>query len=301
MKPGPTTLRTLRMAPVPSPAPYVSVIDLDDFIFDDDDDELLGLPPDGPAGWVAPADPRPPVAPVLDLDAFLFDVNEPVEPPPGGPSGWASPVASTLDPTLSPAAIVYLAGPLTMLPSELVSQSRHALNGQVYMVYGASAAATAPRHSRPEYFIDIARQHIGRPDRILQDLQFPAPAFWPMTDSGATVNVVWDTELTASFRAQSHALRGLQGMASFAIGEAFLDVLVLAHVQNKGWSTKHLSSGDYDTWIVHDVSIQILSLTTLINQRHVVRIGGPTSGIFVAGRRDIFIPFRWLRLQRCHY
>jgi hypothetical protein len=111
-----------------------------------------------------------------------------------------------------------------------------------------------------------------------------------MTDSGATVNVEWDTELTSNFRAQSHVLRGFQGMASFAIGEALLDVLVLAHVQNEGWSTKHLSSGDYDTWIVPDARIQILSLTTLTKQGHVVSIGGPTSGIFVAGRRDIFIP-----------
>jgi hypothetical protein len=104
------------------------------------------------------------------------------------------------------------------------------------MVYGDSAAATASGHSRPESFNDIARQHIGRPDRILKDLQFPAPAFWPMADSGATVNVVWDTELTSNFRAQSHVLRGFQGMASFAIVEALLDVLVLAHVQNEGWS-----------------------------------------------------------------
>jgi hypothetical protein len=58
----------------------------------------------------------------------------------------------------------------------------------------------------------------------------------------------------------------------------------------KDGSTKHLSSGDYDTWIVSDARIQILSLTTLSNQGHVVRIGGPTSGIFVAGWRDIFIP-----------
>jgi hypothetical protein len=144
-----------------------------------------------------------------------------------------------------------------------------------------AGSATAPRHSRPESFNDIAGQHIGRPDRILQDLQFPAPAFWPMADSGATVNVVWDIELTSNFRACSHALRGFQGMASFAIGEALLDVLVLAHVQNEAWSTKHLSSGDYDTWIVPDARIQILSLTTLTNQGHVVRIGGPTSGIFV--------------------
>jgi hypothetical protein len=158
------------------------------------------------------------------------------------------------------------------------------------MVYQGSAAATASRHSRPESFNDIARQHIGCPQRILRELQFPAPAFWPMADSGATVNVVWDTELTANFRARPHALRGFQGMASFAIGEDFLDVLVLAHIHNEGWANKHLSSGDDDTWIVPDARIQILSPTTLTNQGHVVRIGGPTSGIFVAGRRDIFIP-----------
>ncbi len=204
-----------------------------------------------------------PIVPVLDLDAFLEGVDEPVQLPPAGP-------ALNFDPALGPAVTADLAGPLTMLQRpygfrsssqqwlhriqlqvvpphvassngnlerrhfELVSQSRHAFDGQVYMVYGASAAATAPCHSRPESFNDIARQHIGHPDRILQDLQFPAPAFWPMADSGVTVNVVWDTELTAKFRAQSHALRGFQGMASFAIGEALLDVLVLAHVQNEG-------------------------------------------------------------------
>ena len=79
-----------------------------------------------------------------------------------------------------------------------------------------------------------------------------------MADSGATVNVVWDTELTANFRAQSYALRGFQGMAPFAIGDAFLDVLVLEHTQNQGWSSKHLSSGNYDTWIVPDARIWIL-------------------------------------------
>ena len=79
-------------------------------------------------------------------------------------------------------------------------------------------------------------------------------------------------------------------MASFAIGEGFLDALVLAHTQGEGWSTQHLSSGDYDTWIVPDARIQILSVTTVTNQGHEVRMGGPTSGIFVAGRRDIFIP-----------
>ena len=47
-------------------------------------------------------------------------------------------------------------------------------------------------------------------------------------------------------------------MASFDIGEAFLDVLVLAHTQGEGWSTQHLSSGDFDTWIVPDGRIQIL-------------------------------------------
>jgi hypothetical protein len=189
-----------------------------------------------------------------------------------------------------PSYVAFSNGAQERRHSELVSQSRHALDGQVYMVYGAPAAATVPRHSRPESFNDIARQHIGRADRILRDLHFPAPAFWPMADSGVTVNVVWDTELTTNFRAQSHALRGFQGMTSFAIGEAFLDVLVHPHVQNEGGSAKHLSSGDYDTWIVPDARIQILSLTTLTNQGHVVRIGGPTSGIFVAGRRDIFIP-----------
>ncbi len=146
------------------------------------------------------------------------------------------------------------------------------------------------RHSRPESFNDIARQHIGRPQWTLRELQFPATAFWPMGNSGATINVMWDTELTANFRARSHALQGFQGMASFAIGEAFLDVLVLVHIQNEGWSTQHLSSGDYDTWIVPDARAQILSLTILATQGHVVRLGGPTGGIFVAGRRDIFIP-----------
>jgi hypothetical protein len=221
------------------------------------------LPTGGPAAWIAPAAPRPPNVPVLDLDAFLEGVDEPVQLLPDG-------AALNFDLALGPAATADLAGPLTMLPrpyglrsslqqwldriqlqevpsyvaslngnlerrfSELRSLSRHAFDGQVYMVYGASGAATAPRHSRPESFNDIARQHIGCPDRILRDLQFPAPAFWPMADSGATVNVEWDTELTANPRAQSHALRGFQGMASFAIGEAFLDILVLAHVQNEG-------------------------------------------------------------------
>ena len=54
--------------------------------------------------------------------------------------------------------------------------------------------------------------------------------------------------------------------------------------------TKHLSSGDYDTWIVTDVRIQILSLTTLTKQGHVVCFGGPTSGTFVVGWCDTFIP-----------
>jgi hypothetical protein len=79
-------------------------------------------------------------------------------------------------------------------------------------------------------------------------------------------------------------------MASFSTGKDYLDVLVLVHLQNEGWSTRHLSSGDYDTWIVPDARAQILSLTILATQGHVVRLGGPTSRIFVAGRRDIFIP-----------
>ncbi len=144
-----------------------------------------------------------PIVPVLDLDAFLEGVDEPVQLLPDGP-------AFNFDPALGPAATADLAAPLTMLPrpnglrsssqqwldriqlqevppyvassngnlerrhSELVSQSRHAFDGQVYLVYGASAAATAPRHSRPESFNDIARQQVGRPDRILRDLQLPA-------------------------------------------------------------------------------------------------------------------------------
>jgi hypothetical protein len=45
----------------------------------------------------------------------------------------------------------------------------------------------------------------------------------------------------------------------------------------------------HTTYPLH-LTIQILSLTTLTKQGHVVRIRGPTSGIFVAGRRGIFIP-----------
>jgi hypothetical protein len=48
--------------------------------------------------------------------------------------------------------------------------------GRVYMVSKASATSRASRHSRPESFNDISRQHIGRPERILRELQFPAPA-----------------------------------------------------------------------------------------------------------------------------
>ncbi len=131
---------------------------------------------------------------------------------PDGPSAWIAPGAPVLS----------IDGPdlnfdLECRHSELVSQSRHTFD----------------------------RQHIGRPDRILLDFQFPVPAFWPMTDSGATVNVVWDTELTSNFRSQSHVFRGFQGMTSFVIDETLLDVLVLAHVSL--WSgdvtSSSLSSG----------------------------------------------------------
>ena len=313
-----------------APIRPVPVINLADYLLDDEEDddengwdelpELMA--PEGPLIAPEAALLGGPV-PVLDLIAFLLGVDVPAELLSDGP-------ALNLDPTLGLDAAADLAGPLTLIsrpyglrfspqqwrdlmsfqevPPHVASsngdQGRRfselrtligrafyeASYGQVYMVYQGSAAATASRHSCPETFNDLARQHIGRPERILRDLQFPAPAFWLMADSGATVNVVWDTELTSNFRARSHALRGFQGMASFAIGEAFLDVLVLAHVQNEGWSVKHLSSGDYDTWVVPDARIQILSLTTLTKQGHVVRIGGPTSGIFVAGRRDTFIP-----------
>ena len=45
---------------------------------------------------------------------------------------------------------------------------RRVTEGLVCMVHTSSAAATAFRLSRPESFNDIARQHIGRPHRILQ-------------------------------------------------------------------------------------------------------------------------------------
>ena len=48
-----------------------------------------------------------------------------------------------------PPYVTFSNGALERRHSELVSQKRHALNGRVYMVYGASAAATASRHSRP--------------------------------------------------------------------------------------------------------------------------------------------------------
>ena len=61
-------------------------------------------------------------------------------------------------------------------------------------------------------------------------------------------------------------------MTSFAIGDAFIDVLVLVHVHHEGWSTQqHLSivySVDYDTWIVPDARTKILSLTIRTNQGH---------------------------------
>jgi hypothetical protein len=97
-------------------APAVPVIDLDDFLLDedflsdDDDDELFQLPPVGAAAWVAPAVPRPPAptVPVLGLDAFPFGVNESVQLLPGG-------LALSLDRTLGPVATVDLVGPFTML------------------------------------------------------------------------------------------------------------------------------------------------------------------------------------------
>ena len=72
-------------------------------------------------------------------------------------------------------------------------------------------------------------------------------------------------------------------MTSFAIGEAFNDVLVLAHVHHEGWSNQqHLStvySGDYDTWIVRDARTKVLSLAIRgANQGHdgCPRLGGCT-------------------------
>ena len=138
-------------------------------------------------------------------------------------------------------------------------RSRHAIQGPLYMVYEASAAATASRHSRPESFNNIARQNIGRPHRILHELQFPTPAFWPMADSGATVNVAWD-----------RAYRQLQGSVactSKISGDGFFRYRrgfsrrfsAYEYIQNQGWTPEHLSSGDYsnyDTWIVPEARLR---------------------------------------------
>ncbi len=98
----------------------------------------------------------------------------------------------------------------------------------------------------PVLDLDVFLEGVGKTVHLLPDLdlEFPVPAFWPMTDS-ETVNVVWDTELTSNFRSQSHVLRGFQAMTSFTIDETLLDVLVLAHVSL--WSgdvtSSSLSSG----------------------------------------------------------
>jgi hypothetical protein len=190
----PVYIANAMMTSVPPPAPYVPVINLADFLFDEEDDdeeddvEPFEPPPDGPSTWIAPAAPVLPIVPVLDLDAFLEGVDEPVHLLPDGP-------ALNFDPALGPAATADLDVPLTMLPrpyglrsssqqwldwiqlqevppyvassngnlerrhSELVSQSRHAFDGQVYMVYGASAVA------------------LSLSSRILQ--QHHSSAYWP--------------------------------------------------------------------------------------------------------------------------
>jgi hypothetical protein len=82
---GPVDIATAMMAPVPPPAPYVPVINLADFLFDEEDDnedddaEPFESPPGGPSVWIAPAAPVLPIVPVLGLDAFLEDVDEPVQ------------------------------------------------------------------------------------------------------------------------------------------------------------------------------------------------------------------------------
>jgi len=55
-----------------APIRPVPVINLDDFLFDDEEDEPTELPPDGPTAWIDPATPLSPNVPVLDLDVFLF-------------------------------------------------------------------------------------------------------------------------------------------------------------------------------------------------------------------------------------
>jgi hypothetical protein len=73
----------------------------------------------------------------------------------------------------------------------------------VYMLHEASAAAAASRHcSRPESFnpstTSLVSTSVVLQYRILEELQFREPAFWSMADSGATLNVVWDTNVSFS-------------------------------------------------------------------------------------------------------
>ncbi len=78
------------------------VINLADFLFDEEDDnedddaEPFEPPPDGPSTWIVPASPVLPIVPVLDLDAFLEGIDEPVQLLPAGP-------ALNFDPALGPA------------------------------------------------------------------------------------------------------------------------------------------------------------------------------------------------------
>jgi hypothetical protein len=77
----PVYIANAMMTPIPPPAPYVPVINLADFLFDEEDDdeeddsshdtETFEPPPVGPSVWIAPAAPVLPIVPVLDLDAFL--------------------------------------------------------------------------------------------------------------------------------------------------------------------------------------------------------------------------------------
>ncbi len=68
---GPVDIATAMMTPVPPPAPYVQVINLADFLFDDEDDnedddaEPFEPPPDGPSAWITPSAPVLPIVPVL--------------------------------------------------------------------------------------------------------------------------------------------------------------------------------------------------------------------------------------------
>ncbi len=87
---GPVCIANAMMAPVTPPAPYVPVINLADFLFDEEDDnedddaEPFEPPPGGPSVWIAPAAPVLPIVrysasmPSLKALTSLFSCFQPV-------------------------------------------------------------------------------------------------------------------------------------------------------------------------------------------------------------------------------